>query len=78
MIHPIGMIFVALLCRLLPGRGRHRAAGPRPVTSRKAAPRLVPPHVPTQQPGQRRVLWLAVHGIDEGLRLLHGAAVAAR
>ncbi|MYT31988.1 hypothetical protein [Streptomyces sp. SID8354] len=106
MSEPIRRLFELLLCRLLPGRGCHRAAGPFPVAGREVAttvrPACVRERVPVRMlrgedtplvrpyvltPAERRerrlrrerrrVLWLAVHGIDVGPRWIHGMKVAA-
>ncbi|MFI9050395.1 hypothetical protein [Streptomyces sp. NPDC053427] len=50
MLHTIGTIFEWLLCRLLPARGCHRAAGPRTATPCGAAPTPRHPQLPVRPP----------------------------
>ncbi len=48
MLHAIGTLFELLLCRLLPSRGCHRAAGPGAATLCEAATTRVSPRVPVR------------------------------
>lgn len=83
-MHLIVKILESLLERLLPAKGRHRAVGIQSVTvpARHLASLSSPDHRPVLerrvQRRRRRVLWLAVHGIDVDPGLVHGVKVGSR
>lgn len=81
MSHCIARIFEPLLRFLGPAPGNHPVsppgAGSRVRPYRPFGPACEQRAEAHRQRARRRALWLAVHGIDIGPRLIHGRVVTA-
>lgn len=83
MAHAVAWIFEVLLRLVLPPSGRHRAADGhgaamvRPNVVAHEQQRLLERAERRLRRQRRRALWLAMHGVDVGPRLIHGVKVAA-
>jgi hypothetical protein len=91
MSHAIAWIFETLLRLVLPSSGHHRAADSAdrgPAIGHRVVPTLsLPRELRTSawwpraerrlQRRRRAALWLALHGLDVGPRVIHGVRVVA-
>jgi hypothetical protein len=87
MAHAIAWIFEALLRLLLPRPARMPHVPAQPTLFRPPGvhgPAMIRPYVIAHERAERRLwrqrrrtLWLAVHGIDIGARVIHGVRVVA-